>query len=267
MVSAAGACAWGGKAQVVFPRFLLDDLLSSAVVSPNGKLIYLVIREFGPNSLEELSSKSGLSWKLVARECRNLVRLGWVSLVRSGKRLRPLALIPEACQRKMVQAFGAEFGLAANKGEFLMKCCLDLWLKSEEFVDNARPAFLENPKTSMPLEYDRYHYLDKVAFEFNGPQHSETTEQFSSEKDLAERIQRDLAKEALSIRNGVTLVVVTAQDLNPATFSRLLPESLEQNHVVQEGPYFEVLSNTCATYRATARQAKTVKAVKPSTKV
>ncbi|MEW6048508.1 MAG: hypothetical protein AB1609_18860 [Bacillota bacterium] len=49
-----------------------------------------------------------------------------------------------------------------------MKCWLDLLVAGDDFVDNARPAFLGNPLSRDPLEFDRY-YLDGVRFEFNGP--------------------------------------------------------------------------------------------------
>jgi hypothetical protein len=236
------------------------------VLSPAGKEVYLLIDEFRPGSIWELATKGGISRKLAAKECRRLASLGWVSLVKSGQNLRPIALIPEACQQRMVLLLQASYEVASNKGEFLMKRCLDLWVRSDEFVENARPAFLTNPTTGDPLEYDRY-YLQKMAFEFNGTQHYKTTEEFSDEKELAEVIQRDLVKEALSRRNGVTLVTVTSSDLNPATFTNLLPEGLVLNNVMKEGPYFEALCRICAAYRAkAARLTKTAQPAKSATK-
>ena len=50
-------------------------------------------------------------------------------------------------------------------------------INSLSYLDNARPAFLRNVLTRGRMEYDRYYYAHKAAFEFNGPQHYRTTGQ------------------------------------------------------------------------------------------
>jgi hypothetical protein len=67
----------------------------------------------------------------------------------------------------MVERLEKQYGMAQNKGEFLMKRNLDLWVHSSEFVDNARPDHLTTPTSDHPLEYDRYYYQLGVAFELS----------------------------------------------------------------------------------------------------
>ena len=100
-----------------------------------------------------------------------------------------------------------------------MKCRLDLIVRCDEFVDNARPKWLENPSTEAPLEYDRFYYLLKIAFEFNGSQHYGVTEVFNDEEVVNEGMKRDSVKEELSRQHGIKLVVVTPDDLIPGGWS------------------------------------------------
>jgi hypothetical protein len=174
-----------------------------------------------------------------------------MSLVKTGNRIRPIALVPYQYQVKMAQDLEAVYGLVRNKGEFLMKRYLDLRINSDEFVDNARPEFLVNPMTDEPLEYDRY-YMSRVAFEFNGPQHHGTTEAYPDEKALKEAKARDLFKKALSDKTGVKLITVTAEDLRPDVLGKLIPDDLPLNPIDEAGPHFKALVRICMAYAAKA---------------
>jgi hypothetical protein len=74
---------------------------------------------------------------------------------------------------------------------------LDVTVDSDDFVDNARPWFLQSPTTGEFLEYDRYYKIG-VAFEFNGAQHYGTTELFPDEAKVIETQKRDEVKARLS---------------------------------------------------------------------
>ena len=233
------------------PGFILRELLDQANLTPVEKTLYLMTAEYHPRSVLDLAKRAGISGKLATKACRNLAGLGWMALVESRQKIRPVALIPQVCQEKMVQVLEAGYDLAGNKGEFLMKRCLDLWVHSDEFMDNARPAFLISPTTGERLEYDRY-YLQAVAFEFNGAQHYEVTEVYGDEKALGEAKARDYIKDSLSGRNGVTLVTVTSEDLDPGAFRKVIPQNLLLNQVFTEGCYFTALTRMCGAYRAKA---------------
>jgi hypothetical protein len=249
----------------MFPGFVLRELLGNTKLSLVDKAVCMLIAEFHPRCMCELATNAGTSRTPVTKACKNLAGEGWASLIEASQKVRPVTRMPQSCQEKMTDFLEAAYEVAGNKGEFLMKRCLDLWIQSDEFVDNARPKFLTNPTTGEPLEYDRY-YLQKVAFEFNGTQHYETTEVFNDEKALGEAKARDLMKEALSRRNGVTLITVTSDDLDPAVFGRVVPPNLFINAFV-EGPYMEALSRICKAYRArVTRQNRSVPPAKTVTR-
>ena len=79
-------------------------------------------------------------------------------------------------------------------------------INSLSYLDNARPAFLRNVLTRGRMEYDRYYYAHKAAFEFNGPQHYRTTQRYPDATELAKQQARDNMKAGISVRQGMTLV-------------------------------------------------------------
>ena len=188
---------------------------------------------------------------LMRKVCKELAGTGWMRLKGSSRMVNPVAVIPYHLQAKMALMLREQSAVASNRGEFLMKRLLDLLIDSDNFVDNARPGFLESPLSEQPLEYDRL-YLEGVAFEFNGWQHYGPTEKFPDEKELKEVQARDLIKKALSVDHGVTLVTVTAGQLAPSEFVKLLPAKLPRNCVDEDGPYFTALANLCMGYKAKA---------------
>ena len=103
--------------------------------------------------------------------------------------------------QEMVRILDSGYKAAGNKGEFLTKRCLDFWIQSDEYEDKARPEFLRNPSTSKLLP----------------------TEVYSSENAVGDIKARDLIKECLGRHNGIIMVTVTAPDLEPALFDRLVP--------------------------------------------
>jgi hypothetical protein len=168
---------------------------------------------------------------------------------------QPVALIPRRCQEELVRHLENQYELASNKGEFLMKRYLDLRVASDEYVDNARPESLQNPLTDEHLEYDRL-YLQGIAFEFNGPQHSERTKRYSSEKTLRETKARDLMKKGLSQDARVRLITVTPDHLHPDCLEALLPPELPRRRMDTEGQYYRTLAGLCTAYSLKARSGQ-----------
>jgi hypothetical protein len=246
------------------PDVVIDALLADRSLSFTQRSLYLFSLACTAQSGSELADKVGLSPSSVFRHCRRLREREWMELLGSVRRFCPVALIPRACQKKMVDALEEAYRLAPGKGEFLLKRNLDLWVRSEEFVDNARPAFLVNPRTKKPLEYDRWYYRIGVAVEFNGPQHATTTAAHPSEEELIEVKTRDLIKKALSTEANVMLITVRAEDLEHTAFEKLLPDSLPRNRVDKNGPYCRALALLCANYAAAAtRFGPDTKTAKP----
>jgi hypothetical protein len=230
------------------PGLVLSALLNDSRLTLEEKTIRLAVEEFQPSSIYRLAIRVGVSRKFAAKACRNLARAGWLALLGDDHRLRPVPLIPESCQRELVQSLQAAYDAAANKGEFLTKRCLDLWVPTDQYEDNARPKFLRNLQTGQYMEYDRWYFCGH-AFEWNGTQHFRTTHKFPSEKALASRQDRDSKKKDISVQHDVKLVVVTPLDLEPSTFGDLIPDGLPRAWVQIDSLYCRELTRLCRQYR------------------
>lgn len=220
---------------------------------------YLWVLVCRPESIRELARQTGMSRGQATAACRRLDQFKWFRLEEVGKaqpRQRPVPLVPIECQLALARELEREYELVPKKGEFLMKRHLDMWVCSRRFVDNARPDFLTNPKTGVPLEYDRYYFEEHVAFEFNGPQHYGTTSEFADDEAVKDQQARDAMKQGLSVRAGVKLITVTPGDLRQGQFEKLLPAGIALNPVDTSGPYYQTLIRISTAYAAkTARQA------------
>jgi hypothetical protein len=233
------------------PQVVVEDLLADPRLTSADRSTHLWAYVIQPRSIRELARKTGASKTAVARACRNLAGAKWMMLVKGQYAVRPVPLIPSGSQTALAQALEAGYAFARNKGEYLMKCYLDMWVNCDEFVDNARPEFLENPESSQPLEYDRFYPRYGIAFEFNGAQHYELGDE-QSQKALR---TRDLVKDALSRANGIALVTVKAEDLLPARFVQLLPDGLPHRHVDEESLHFRTLARLGTAYASKAARS------------
>lgn len=234
-----------------FAEIILNELLETPRLTPVDRNVYIWAFLLQPPSIRRVAEAAGVSWHTASRACRRLAQAEWMRLEGPPQRKRPVAVVPARCQDKLAERLEKEYGMARNKGEFLMKRNLDLWVRSREFLDNARPDLLTSPTSDHALEYDRFYYGFGVAFEFNGPQHYDAGPGFD-EQTHKEIRTRDLIKQALSKEAGVQLVTVTGQDLAPDIFPKLLPETLPRNWVDTDGPYFRALSRLSKAYAAKA---------------
>jgi hypothetical protein len=200
-----------------------------------------------------------VSWQYVRafREiaaCRRLEELRWLRLEpvadKRGRSLWPVPLVPVECQLVLAKELEQAYGMASPRGEFLMRCHLTAWVRSRRYFDNARPIILTNPKTGGRFEYDRLYVDEKVAFEFNGPQHYSATDEFPDEEAAKDMQARDAMKAGLSLKAGVMLVVVEPEDLRDGAIRKLLPPNLALNRVDTEGPYYQTLLRLCEAYVA-----------------
>ena len=150
------------------PDYILDGLFSWPGLGFNEYTIYMLVRYHRPASIDDLVTKSSLGRHRVVRACRILGKAGWLNLIKQGRTIRPVGAVPTVLQEKMIAELKTRLSMAQFKGEFLLKSALDLWVDSDNFVDNARPPFLINPLTDEPLEIDRYYPEDRVGIEYNG---------------------------------------------------------------------------------------------------
>lgn len=148
--------------------------------------------------------------------------------------------------------------MAQNKGEFLAKKRMELWIRDDTYMDNARPGFLLNPVTGEEMECDRIHWRVKLVGEFNGWQHYGPTRDYGDEKSR-EQQARDLMKMSLCEKNGFTIVEFTPDDLRPGALEAKLEEArpdLKRRHIDTEGPYFRALMELGSAYAAKAAKDK-----------
>ena len=199
-----------------------------------------------PDSVNTLASIGKISTKKAYAARRKMTALGWMVLRSHGRKVRPVALIPHVTQEKMAPILKEEYEAAFNKAEFLMKRCLDLAVHCENFIEHARLEILKNI-TGEPMEFDRYH-REKVAFEFNGPQHLGVTEKSTAEMAALEPQSRDTRKVWLCEKAEIIPVRIYVADLHPRIMSRLTPSRLRYSYIDEQGPYYKMLCNLCAAY-------------------
>jgi hypothetical protein len=204
--------------QVAIPTGLLAD----SRVRPHGRLIYGLLQTLpsftppsGQFSHTILSRLWGISVVTIRQAIRDLADAGWLTATQANRKA-PVQFV--LCDLDTVRSQQEVADAAARlesydfNNEAIMKEYLSLLIDSDNFADNVRPGFLVNPQTKQRLELDRY-YLDIAGFEYNGEQHQRTTKRFPSEIALSNRQFRDLVKEALCQRRGISLVVITRRDL------------------------------------------------------
>jgi hypothetical protein len=217
-----------------------------------------------PDSIISLASTGKMPTKKAYATCKKMTASGWMALQGQGRRLRPIALIPHVTQEKMARILEEEYEAAFNKGEFLTKRYLDLAVHSENCIENARLEILKNI-TGEPMEFDRY-YREKVAFEFNGPQHLGVTEKFTDEMAALELQSRDTRKVWLCEKADIILVRIYVADLHPHIMTRLIPSRLQRSYIDEQGPYYKTLCDLCAAYiaKATRVDIQQIMSGKPS---
>ena len=142
---------------------------------------------------------------------------------------------------------------ADNKGEAFMREWLNLTVDSDQYTDNARPGFLRNPATGEPLEYDRWYWAARGAFEFNGPQHYGPTDAFPDPDQARLTITRDYIKKAISQEQGIHLVTILPQDLSLERIQEKVRNLLPLKDVRHDDPVLMYLTATSRSYMRKAR--------------
>lgn len=236
--------------------FVMDQLLDDTRISRDAKHLYQIISAKKPGSISELSRISGIRRSKVRSECLSLAKAGWITTrTKSGRKIA-VAAIPHHVQSMMAARLKAEREVTPRVGEFLMKSILDLLVADCEFIENARPAHLDSIHTNRPLEYDRQYLEPKVAFEFNGRQHYETTSMFPKEDALREQQIRDHIKVSLSVKNNVTLIVITEADLTIEGMREKIGDLLPLREIDESGPYVRMLITLCQQYILICRRLR-----------
>lgn len=242
----------GGNLAVTVPSEIFDE----EFLSPLAKHVYAAVCHYKPRSLHELSRCAKISRKTVIRIVDSLARAGWVRITGTSHRKVLIPTMPDALQKARLEDLKVRKALAPHAGEFLLKAMLDQVVDSQDFVDNARPWFLQSGTTGEFLEFDRYYYVHKVAVEFNGRQHYETTPEFPDQAAVDEIKERDRLKAEICKERGIILVTVVPEDLVWSRLLNKLPGVLPRKLVDTKGPYAVGLEELCKEYIAHYRRAK-----------
>ena len=227
------------------------ELALSREVGCMAKTLYMIALATRPGSISEIARVAGIDRGHACRVCAELAALGWMRMVRNGKEIMPAPVTPHTLEERRAKLLSNVVAMARYKGEFLMKCWLDLLVASSNLIDNARPGFLCNPMTGEALEFDRY-YLEGAGFEYDGEQHYGPTDAYPSEDGFKQLRTRDLLKKGLSQERHIVLVEVRKHDLSLENMEMKIPDVLPRYVVDRDSPYVKALSRICQEYRAKA---------------
>ncbi|HON41846.1 MAG TPA: hypothetical protein PLM74_01785 [Bacillota bacterium] len=222
-----------------------DKRLSSTALR-----LRLAMENQPPLSVPEMSKLVNRCVRTVRDYAERLIDAGWAVELdsdESGTR-RIAASMPGHVEEFIAERISDGKWQVADAGQYLMLCVLDVGINSLSYLDNARPAFLRNVLTRRKMEYDRYYYAHKAAFEFNGPQHYRTTQRYPDPDQLAKQQARDNMKAGISVRQGITLVEVRAEDLSFDHVMRRAPANLPRRYVNPEGPLIQTVTSLCEEY-------------------
>jgi len=213
--------------------------------------------------LRRLVQMTGYSINTVRKDLAEMTSRGWLE-IGYGKRRRMRYRLCDPIRQQEVERYEKLVLQLRNfpyRGEAILKAILDIVVADSDYADNARPAFLINPLTGLPLEYDRYYPIWRVAIEFNGPQHEQASDRFPNVNGT--RV-RDLFKEALSLKHGVTLLVFRPDDLSLASVIKKLAGHLPLRSISASDPSIPLIDQYARGYRL--RAVPTLKGAPPQEK-
>jgi hypothetical protein len=197
-------------------------LVASREVGAAGKVLYGLLQlapRWGQRryiaAVKDLCALAGASYNTVTLAVKELVRCGWLRVVREhpGRPALYVLLDPDLHRQRFLMVLAKRrVSRAKHKGEALMREWLSVLVASELFADEAAPEWLVNPQTGEQLRFDRYYHAG-VAWEYNGAQHYRATDWFPGDEEARVRRLRDYVKAGICFYRGVPLVVVHSADL------------------------------------------------------
>jgi len=202
-------------------------------------------------ALRQLAAMTGHAVNTLRKDLAEMVKLGWIE-VRAGERRRTRFRLCNPVRQHELERLDRltrQLKHAPYRGEALLKAILDIIVADSRFVDNARPSFLTSPITGLPLEFDRYYPDRKVAVEFHGNQHEQPSDRFPHHDS---QLVRDLIKEALSTRAGVTLLVFRPSDLRLSTVAEVVRPHLPLRPISASDPAIPFIEECTRAYRSRA---------------
>jgi len=227
----------GEASRLAVATWIIEEVVGTTGPSPAAKAIYAASMFRRPSSIDALAGVVGINSRFVISHCRELERIGWLRLIRDGKRLRPEVLIPPHIEERIATEIRRVVGISPFKGEATTIFFVE-WLvaPSVRLVVHARPDFLRNKDTNQNLEYDVFAPDYAWATEYQGDQHFGPTSRYPSKDAFIERYRRDVRKTRLSEANGIRLSIVHNQILTLDGILGVIPKDIPLRVVDPKGP-------------------------------
>lgn len=201
-------------------------------------------------SVHATARKSGIPAETFRRSTRRLLELGWAYPVRLSRGVAVIPWLPAETEEHVIAQLTRMQEGVTFRGEWLMRCLLDLLLRNFDFIDNARPEWLVTGDGSGRLELDRWYVSENVAFEFQGPQHYRLGTPYTATVDMLEQRQRlDAIKAQLCRSEGIELVYITASDLSIEGMHAKLAGIMPVVPAPRNRPLTRYLERQCRSYR------------------
>lgn len=231
------------------------DLISDSRLPLAAKALYMTIAQSGACSLQELSAISRVSRETVRRLVGLLVATGWATVGGREKLKVIVATRPKDTQMDLAYHLREVRSCVYPVGETLSKLVLNVEVADDRYVDNARPAFLQNRETGEYMELDRWYYEHRVGEEYEGIQHFAVTKLTDKEK-LKEIQARDAMKAEICRAEGIPLMIITEDDLSIDGILAKIPPQLPKAHFDRNDSYVRTLDELCRDYVASCRRAR-----------
>lgn len=249
------------------------DLMLDRRLTIQARVLYAILHSIaGPNqvqgrcTLADLSQKAGVSPNTVRRALRALAAAGWLDLPQ-GNKFSTVEFVlsnPAARQRdEAVARVARRLKAARFRGEALMREYLTLIVDSDQYDDDASPAFLVNPFTGEEMQFDRY-YPPHVAVEFNGPQHYGPTEQYPDATEALKQQARDYIKQLICADRGIHLIIVHPEDLTLERMQEKVREHLPLRDLAGHEAVAAYLERMSRAYRRQVQEGRAAAAESPA---
>jgi len=249
------------------PAFRLPmDLVCDREVPADAKLVWGTITKLSDGfNYEQLRRHAGYTQDTLFRYLDILLRTGWLGGVvsRSGRRkhYRVTARNPHQESRtRDVELFHRSMALARKRigysvGQLLLGYMVSLLVDASILIENGHLWGLVNHRTGGRMLYDLLLPVNRVAVEFQGPQHDSPTELYPDESEFRAQQARDALKRTLSQKLGIRLIEVKAQDLSFSRLAELLRLAgvpLKTDPRAAAPHMYALLEREAALYRAAA---------------
>lgn len=233
-----------------------QELVADRSIDERAKSLYLQLHIHKPRSIRELASRAGLNRAVVNRMIASLIEKEWVIMKPLGNKHVMIPTFPPRIQKARLDYIRESIKMSSRSGEFRMKLRFEQIIDASPWMDNVRPWFLQSSESGEFLEYDRYCAHARIAGEFQGRQHFETTSEFPDPDELERLRARDKLKEELSRKHGIVHITITPEDLTLENMLRKIPESVPIKLIDIDGVYARGLEESCQEYIAYYRRGK-----------